>query len=250
MRRTLLLLALLAAFGASKASAVVDSMYANNQIAISVTNPEYALGAPDGQQARINSTGELWLRFDYKGAPLSFAPGSIIHIYWSKQLADSVAAVISLVHVNENWVETGVKDSLMISDQPGMITITIPAAGFNALHFRLTGNPPATGGSAAFFVDAATLIQSNLSVGTSAPMAVFSLYPNPATIQSGISITTPQEYLGHSEIVIHNILGNEIERVQVNSETLRIPVDVRGSYIATLFVDGVPVGRSYKFSVE
>jgi hypothetical protein len=249
MRRTLLLLTILVCFGASKSSAVVDSIYANNQIAISVTNPEYALGAPDGQQARINSTGELWLRFDHNGLPLNFAPGSIIHIYWSKQLADTVAAVVSLVHVNQNWVESS-KDSLMIVDQPGMITITVPAAGFNAVHFRLTGNPPATGGSAAFFVDAATLIQDNLSVGSSAPMAVFNLYPNPATVSSGISVTAPQEFVGHAELVVHNILGNEVERLPVDAATIHVAMASRGSYIATLLVDGVPTGKSYKFSVE
>lgn len=250
MRRITLLLTILLAFSASTSSAIVDSMYANNQTSISVQHPEYAVGQPDGQQAQIGFAGELWLRFDKGGTPLDFAPGSIIHITWSKQSTDSVAAVLSFTHVTTNWIE-GKQDSVMIIDQPGMVTVTVPKAGYNAIHFRLTGNPPATDGSKAFFVDGATLIQDNLGVSESGtPKPVFSMYPNPALVQTGITLNAPQEYIGRSEIVIANVLGAEVKRVSVADANQHIDMDDRGTYIAMLIVNGQPVGRGYKFTIE
>jgi hypothetical protein len=251
MRRTLLLvLLLLFGFGATKSSAVVDSMYANAQTAISVLNPEYAIGAPDGQQAQITSTGELWLRFNHGTTPTDFAPNSTIHIYWSKQSADSVAAVVSLLHVTENWIESK-HDSIMIIDQPGMITITVPKSGYNAIHFRLTGNPPATDGSTSFYVDAATLIQDNLGVeSTKAQSLRFALYPNPSLLQSGVSLRVPEEYVGHSQIAVYSLTGSEVVRSDVSDITSQIQVQSRGVYVARLIVEGIPVGEAFKFSVE
>ena len=250
MRRTILLLTLLLALSATKSSAVVDSMYANNQIAISVDHPEYALGAPDKQQAQINSTGELWLRFDSRDVPTDFAPGAVIHIYWQRTIADSVAAVVSLVHVTSNWLQTKT-DSIMVIDQPGMITITVPAAGFNAIHFRLTGNPPATGGAAAFLVDAATLIQDNLGVPSArSPRALFSIFPNPSLISSGIHLNVPEEYVGHSQVVVYNLLGNQVMTSTIDQAQMQLQMDAKGTYIARLIVDGAPMGDAFKFSVE
>jgi hypothetical protein len=250
MRRTILLITLLLGVSAAKSSAVVDSMYANNQIAIAVDHPEYALGAPDKQQAQINSTGEIWLRFDYQNIPVDFEAGATLHLYWQRTKVDTIAAVLYLVHVNSNWVE-GKSDSIMIIDQSGMITINVPKVGYNAIHLRLTGNPPAIGGANAFFIDAVSLIQNNLSVSPSGMRTPeFTMYPNPSLLQTGVNVQVPDEYVGHAQIVVYDVLGAQVNSISVDQAQTRLQMEAKGTYMARLIVDNMPVGQPFKFTIE
>lgn len=256
---------LLAAFATSSRAQLADSVFANTIIAQdNVENSAEALGRPDNKDAILNPHGLFDLGFTFGGGLLTMNKGAVLHIYWNKNGTDSAAAFMTFERLTESGALVYAKDTVIVSEpngQVGMLSVTVPDTGFNALDFSLTDSIkngiPITGfGAKYFFLDAITLIQPVNAVKHSEQAQTETrLYPNPLPANAHAAFEFTMAHSGAVKIVVTDMLGRTIESFELGNQPVgqrSVPLHFgeTGLYLVQLFVDGAKSGSAIKLAAE
>lgn len=253
-------------------STYADSIYLNPDGAYKVSEPQNALGVPDGQFAHFGSLGigpflDIMFTATNGVNALTIQDTSTIYI-WGKQDpdVDTSAAQVKFIKIDAEGAILYESQKYYITDT--LTIIQLYGKEYTYMEFSLTeNNEPGdtTPGSKGFFLDAVLLVQdrdstfADVSVGrNSRPAAsrIVSSYPNPfLAVSQQTTVIFKLDRPGDAAIRIYDALGREAGGMSfgildAGEHTLPFTASEPQLYFARLYLDGVPTGPAFRLVAQ